>query len=76
MSSSFGDTKERAQHLPGNHMNMCRFSSREDPGYVQLCGEMREILASLASQTREDMAPTLGDIFGEKSRLSYICDAL
>lgn len=25
-------------------MNMCRFSSREDPGYVQVGGELAELV--------------------------------
>ncbi|OQV09141.1 NACHT domain-containing protein [Cladophialophora immunda] len=50
ISSSFGDTRERAQHLPGNHMGMCRFNSRTDPGYLQVVGELSDILGKLTLQ--------------------------
>ena len=39
-SSSLGDPLERAEHIDANHMEMCRFSSREDPGYTQVGGEL------------------------------------
>ena len=66
MSSSFGDTSERAQHLPGNHMSMCRFATREEPGYAQVCGELCEILRNIGPQEISDERGPLGEIFSEE----------
>ncbi|KAG8531813.1 uncharacterized protein KY384_003449 [Bacidia gigantensis] len=63
MSSSFEDTRERAQHLPGNHMSMCRFQSPQDAGYTRICGEIQEILRDLSAQADVDQPASLKDMF-------------
>jgi hypothetical protein len=66
-SSSLDDPRERAQHLPGNHMSMCRFTSRQDPGYGKIVGELQGILTSLVqsapSQTVEALEQGIGKSF-------------
>ena len=43
-SSSLGDPLERAEHIDANHMEMCQFSSHEDPGYAQVGGELANLV--------------------------------
>lgn len=40
-SSSLDDPRERAEHINANHMDMCRFTGRDDLGYTQVEGEIR-----------------------------------
>jgi hypothetical protein len=46
-SSLLGDQRERAETIQANHMNMCRFTSVEDPNYLKVAGELRSIHFSL-----------------------------
>lgn len=42
-SSSLDDPREHAETIPSNHMNMCRFTSRNDPGYLKVGKELRDL---------------------------------
>ncbi|KAI1850237.1 hypothetical protein JX266_004095 [Neoarthrinium moseri] len=48
-SSLLGDSRERAETIQGNHMDMCRFIGREDTGYRKLTGELRSTYNELVS---------------------------
>jgi hypothetical protein len=45
-SSSFIGT-EQTQTINANHMEMCRFPSREDAGYKQIVGELRMFMGNI-----------------------------
>jgi hypothetical protein len=60
-SSSLDDTRERAQHIPGNHMAMCRFAKRDDPGYAQVVREMKEIIDTIVTVSRVQKVQALLD---------------
>jgi hypothetical protein len=47
-SSTLDDPRERSQYLIGNHIDMCRYNSREHPGYRIVIGELQGILESIA----------------------------
>ncbi|KAH7316958.1 hypothetical protein B0I35DRAFT_451752 [Stachybotrys elegans] len=47
-SSSIGDHRERAETLQGNHKEICRFSSHDDPNYRKVAGEIRTIYNSIS----------------------------
>ncbi|KAJ4863623.1 NACHT domain-containing protein [Trichoderma breve] len=36
-SSLIGDSRERAETLQANHMEMCRYSGKDDPNYYKAC---------------------------------------
>ena len=48
-SSLIGDARERAETIQANHMDMCRFTGRDDPNYSKLSGEVRLIYTSLVN---------------------------
>ena len=52
-SSSLDDPRERAEHINANHMELCRFSSRTDPGYVQVGGELSNLVENISLQKPE-----------------------
>lgn len=41
-SSSLDDPQERAESIAANHMDMCRFSGPEDPGFKKVGGVIQE----------------------------------
>lgn len=42
-SASIGDPgRERTETINANHMNMCRFTGIDDPGYVKVGSEIQE----------------------------------
>ena len=47
-SSVIGDAREHAESIHANHMEMCRFTSPDDPNYQQLSGEIKSVYDSLA----------------------------
>ncbi|RSL42825.1 hypothetical protein CEP53_011995 [Fusarium sp. AF-6] len=57
-SSLIGDPREHAETLQANHMEMSRFSGREDPNFVKVVGELRSVylavLTNAATGTTHD----------------------
>ena len=43
-SPTLGDRRERAETIAANHINMCKFWGKEDPGYNQVGGELKTIV--------------------------------
>ncbi|KAJ1336157.1 ankyrin repeat domain-containing protein 50 [Microdochium nivale] len=79
ISSTLDDPRERAETIPANHMEMCRFAKPSDPGYQKVSGEIREMLQVLAklkfSPENQKLLDTL--YFPEmQSREANIHDAL
>ncbi|RMJ15798.1 hypothetical protein CDV36_004507 [Fusarium kuroshium] len=50
-SSLLGDQREQAETLQANHMEMCRFSGREDPNFVKVAGELRSVYLAILTGT-------------------------
>lgn len=50
-SSLIGDQREHAETLQANHMEMCRFSGREDPNFVKVVGELRSAYLAISTGT-------------------------
>ena len=46
MSSTLDDPLERIETISENHMNMCRFASRESDGYRKVSAEIRNIMSA------------------------------
>ncbi|KAL6835384.1 hypothetical protein V8C40DRAFT_234261, partial [Trichoderma camerunense] len=46
-SSLIGDSRERAETLQANHMEMCRYSGKDDPNYHKVAGELRSMYHSI-----------------------------
>lgn len=44
MSSSLDDPRERAEHINATHTEMCRFTGRDDPGFLQVGGELSKLV--------------------------------
>jgi hypothetical protein len=42
-SSSLDDPREHAETIPANHTTMCKFSGRDDPGYVKVGRELQRL---------------------------------
>ena len=55
MSSSLDDPRERAQHIDANHMNMTRFSGRDDPGYRKVGGELCLLVKGIRTRSEEGL---------------------
>lgn len=53
MSSSLDDPRERAQIINKNHVDMCRFSGTDDPGYRQVGGELKQLVNDIDRQVQE-----------------------
>ena len=47
-SSVIGDAREHAESIHANHIEMCRFTSPDDPNYQKLSGEIKSVYDSLA----------------------------
>lgn len=61
MSSSLEDPRERAETLQGDHRNMTKFSSLDDPNYIKVAGELKRIINLLRNgpiMTQEMMPDT------------------
>ncbi|KAK4442424.1 hypothetical protein QBC34DRAFT_25439 [Podospora aff. communis PSN243] len=56
-SSALGDARERAETLQANHMSMCRFTSREDPNYRKVSGELRDLYLAIERARRGNPPP-------------------
>ncbi|KAH8589753.1 hypothetical protein B0O99DRAFT_475591, partial [Bisporella sp. PMI_857] len=52
-SSLLGDSRERAETLDANHMDMCRFSNASDPNYRKVSGELKIIYHSLEGNNHQ-----------------------
>ena len=59
-SSSLDDPRERAQHIDANHMTMTRFSSRDDPGYRKVGGELCLLVKDIQKRLEEELQKGLG----------------
>ncbi|KAL6805248.1 hypothetical protein J3E68DRAFT_441739 [Trichoderma sp. SZMC 28012] len=46
-SSLIGDSRERAETLQANHMEMCRYAGKDDPNYHKVAGELRSMYYSI-----------------------------
>ncbi|KAF7556550.1 hypothetical protein G7Z17_g1289 [Cylindrodendrum hubeiense] len=46
-SSLIEDQREHAETFQTNHMDMCRFTGRDDPNFVKVVGELRSIYLSI-----------------------------
>ena len=55
MSSSLDDLRERAQHIDANHMDMTRYSSRDDPGYRKVGGELCLLVKDIRKRLEEEL---------------------
>ncbi|KAF2787773.1 hypothetical protein K505DRAFT_379365 [Melanomma pulvis-pyrius CBS 109.77] len=75
-SSQIGDHRsEPSESINANHMNMCRFCSKEDPGYKQVGGEIRNRVDKLVRKHQEELsrehADFLQSLRNEVSEESY-----
>ncbi|KAI3336670.1 hypothetical protein HD806DRAFT_542484 [Xylariaceae sp. AK1471] len=50
-SSKLGDARERAETIRANHMDMCRFATRDDPGYRKVSREIKSVYESHAQRS-------------------------
>ena len=48
-SSVIGDSRERAETLQANHMDMCRFWGADDPNYRKVSGEIAAIYETIVA---------------------------
>ena len=55
MSSSLDDPRERAQHIDANHMDMTRYSSRDDTGYRKVGGELCLLVKDIRKRLEEEL---------------------
>ena len=55
MSSSLDDPRERAQRIDANHMTMTQFSSRDDPGYRKVGGELCLLVEDIRKTLEEEL---------------------
>ncbi|KAK4217740.1 nacht and ankyrin domain protein [Rhypophila decipiens] len=46
MSSTLDDPREHADTISANHMDMCRFKNREDPGYRKISVEIKAVMSN------------------------------
>ncbi|KAM7201995.1 nacht and ankyrin domain protein [Rhypophila sp. PSN 637] len=46
MSSTLDDPREHAETISANHMDICRFKNREDPGYRKISVEIKAVMSS------------------------------
>jgi ankyrin repeat protein len=54
-SSLLDDTREHAETINANHMDMVRFSSEADPGYQKVAGEIRIIVEQIYRSHQEPL---------------------
>jgi hypothetical protein len=62
-SSTLGDKRERAETINANHITMCKFWGREDPGYDQVGGELKTIVDQIVKDeaAKADVAATAAE---------------
>ena len=46
-STLIGDAAERCQTINATHMQMCRFSGKDDDGYRKVCGELLQVVTAI-----------------------------
>jgi hypothetical protein len=51
-SAIIGISREEAETLQANHMDMCRFSGRDDPNYRKVASELRDMYEHVLYITR------------------------
>ena len=52
--SSSLDGTERRQTINANHLDMCRYTSKNDDGYQKVVGELQIILSGIGKITKTD----------------------
>lgn len=57
-SSLIGDHREYAETLQANHLEMCRYSGRDDPNYHKVAGELHMIYRSIERCNRIETPPS------------------
>ncbi|PTB78818.1 hypothetical protein M440DRAFT_1420863 [Trichoderma longibrachiatum ATCC 18648] len=57
-SSLIGDHREHAETLQADHLEMCRFSGKNDPNYHKVAGELCSIYRSITPATKVDAFPS------------------
>jgi ankyrin repeat domain-containing protein 50 len=50
MSSAIDDSRERKDYINENHINMCRFKGRDDPGYLKV----QQVISKILEDVRTD----------------------
>ncbi|KAK1759936.1 hypothetical protein QBC47DRAFT_338452 [Echria macrotheca] len=70
-SSLIGDHREHPETIAANHMDMCRFSGPESPGFRQVMAELCSICPSIPALTK----PGPGLNINKRRRLSYTSES-
>ena len=53
-SSLIGGTADHPETINANHMNMCRFSSKDDDGYRKVGGELGALVYTIQKNLGEE----------------------
>lgn len=53
-SSSLDDPEENAETIEANHHTMCKFYGANDPGYLQVSGELRGFVNAIVQRNEDD----------------------
>ncbi|KAF5575081.1 uncharacterized protein FSUBG_13957 [Fusarium subglutinans] len=53
-SSLIGNHQEHAETLQADHLEMCRFSGKDDPNYRKVAGEIRSTYLSITTSNRQE----------------------
>lgn len=56
-SSIIGDAAEGKEGIDANHIDMCRFASRDDNGYKKVSGEIRRLVNAAPNKTPANNTP-------------------
>ncbi|KAF5987678.1 hypothetical protein FBULB1_1835 [Fusarium bulbicola] len=63
-SSLIGNHQEHAETLQADHLEMCRYSGKDDPNYRKVAGEIRSTYLSMTTSNRkESIGPLMGEIY-------------
>ncbi|PNP57040.1 hypothetical protein THARTR1_02882 [Trichoderma harzianum] len=81
-SSLIGDYREHAETLQANHIEMCRYSGKDDPNYRKVSGELGSIYRSIARVKATEALParqirfpkSVSSAASTKGRLSNIAN--
>lgn len=52
-----GDSRERAETLDANHLQMCRMSGNEDPNYRKVASEIRTLYRAVSNGENSTKEP-------------------
>lgn len=58
ISSCLGDSRERAEILDGDHREMCRYASAQDPNFVKVAAELHAVHSTFSHNTPATEPPT------------------